>query len=78
MGSVTELGQLVGHHELAFLEDLVVQEPAAIRDRQDLPVDPRRLSGRRLSQVLAHHRDDQAMVGDLWQTGHHDDADGAH
>src|SRR4051812_42587251 len=36
------------------------------------------LSGRRLSQVLAYYCDDQAMVGYLWQTGHHDDADGAH
>jgi hypothetical protein len=32
MGSVIEPGQLVDHHEMAVLEPLVVQEPAAVSE----------------------------------------------
>ena len=40
MGSVTEPGQLVDDDELAVLEDLVVQEPAAVREHDCTEVVP--------------------------------------
>src|SRR6266516_6568626 len=38
MGSVTEPGQLIDHHELAVLEDLVVQKPAAVGEHDGTKV----------------------------------------
>jgi hypothetical protein len=40
MGSVIELGQLIDHHKLAVLEDLLVQEPAAVSEHVGTKVLP--------------------------------------